>query len=165
MLEQVDHEFDKFRRELEKIPAGAVTWQPAPRVHSIGWHLRHAFEWRYLLSHVWIGGQPCEEKLYCLGWEDAPDVRAVAANPGEWFEPKYTLAELRAFAERVYRIARADLAAFPAARYNERRKFSWGETRLIDELFEEGTRHLAVHTGHALELKKLWAARAQAMGR
>jgi hypothetical protein len=35
---------------------------------------------------------------------------------------------------------------------------------LIDELFEEGVRHPALHLGHALELKKHWQARGHAAG-
>jgi DinB family protein len=161
LLEQVDHAWTYVRDEFDKLPEDAIQWQPAPHIHSIGWHLRHAFEWRYLLSHVWLSGHPCEEKLYCLGWESAPEVQKVAADPGKWFEPRFTRAELLQFAERSYRIARADLAAFPPDRYTEQRTFSWGTTRLIDELFEEGVRHPALHLGHVLELKKLWAARSQ----
>ncbi len=164
MLEQIDHAYEYVRAAMEKLPEDAIRWQPAPRIHSIGWHLRHAFEWRYLLSHVWIGGHAAEEKFYCLGWENSPDVKAVAANPGEWFEPAFTRDELLAFAEKSYRTARADLAAFPPARYSETRRFAWGTSRLIDELFEEGVRHPALHLGHVLELKKLWETRRHTAG-
>lgn len=161
MLEQIDHAYEYVRAEMEKLPEEAIRWQPGARIHSIGWHLRHAFEWRYLLSHVWIGGHPADETFYCLGWENSPDVKAVAANPGKWFEPTFTRNELLAFAEKSYRTARADLVAFPRERYGETRQFAWGTSRMIDELFEEGVRHPALHLGHVLELKKLWEARGQ----
>ncbi len=165
MLEQIDHAWQYIRAEFEKLPEEAITWQPAPRIHSIGWHLRHCFEWRYLLSHVWLSGHACEEQLYCLGWENDPEVQKVASNPGQWFDPRFTRAELLQFAEKSYRIARADLVAFPPERYSEKRTFSWGTTRLIDELFEEGVRHPALHLGHVRELKKHWAARSPMAGR
>ncbi len=159
---QVKNEFEKFLRVLEGIPEAAVTWQPAPDVHSIGWHARHALEWAYASSHVMIGGHPAEEKLYCLGSEDSPEVQAMAAHPGQKMEPRFSAQELRHFAHRVMQIALADLRAFPPERYFEERQFPWGKNRLLDELLENGCRHLAQHAGHILELKKAWARRSAA---
>ena len=160
VLNQVRNEFEKFIRELEQMPESAVTWQPAPEVHSIGWHARHALEWQYVSAHVMIGGKKTEEKLTCLGWEDSPEVQAMAANPGERTEPRFTAQELRHFAHRVMRITLQDLREFPPERYFEERQFPWGKNRLLDELFENGCRHLAQHMGHMLELKKAWLRRA-----
>jgi DinB family protein len=159
IIAQAHNEFEKFIRVLEQVPEAAVTWQPAPDVHSIGWHARHALEWAYASTHVMIGGHRTEEKLYCLGWEQSPEVQAMAANPGEKMEPRFSAQELRHFAHQVMRTTLEDLKTFPAERYFEERQFPWGKARLLDELFENGCRHLAQHAGHILELKKAWSRR------
>ena len=159
---QVLNEFEKFIHVLEGVPEAAVTWQPAPDVHSIGWHARHALEWAYASTHVMIGGGKAEEKLYCLGWEDSPEVQAMAAHPGQREEPRFTARELRHFAHRVMHITLEDLKSFPPERYFEERQFPWGKNRLLDELFENGCRHLAQHSGHILELNKAWERRGTA---
>ena len=162
IVTQVKNEFEKFIRVLEGIPEPAVTWQPAPDVHSIGWHARHALEWTYASTHVMIGGKKAEEKLYCLGSENSPEVQAMAAHPGQKMEPRFSAQELRHFAHRMMQTTLADLKSFPAARCFEERQFPWGQARLLDELFENSCRHLAQHAGHILELKKSWERRGAA---
>ena len=160
LVVQVRNEFEKFVQVLEQVPEAAVTWQPAPDVHSIGWHARHALEWAYASTHVMLGGHKTQEKLSCLGSEQSPEVQAMAVNPGQKMEPHFTAQELRQFAHHVLHITLADMKSFPAERYFEERQFPWGKNRLLDELFENGCRHLAQHAGHIVELKKAWERRA-----
>jgi hypothetical protein len=159
IITQVRNEFEKFIRVLEQVPEAAVTWQPAPDVHSIGWHARHALEWQYASAHVMMGGHKPDEKLYCLGWEESPEVQAMVVNPGQRMEPRFTAQELRHFAHHVLQLTLEDMKSFPPERYFEERQFPWGKNRLLDELFENGCRHLAQHAGHIVELKKAWERR------
>ncbi len=156
VLESINNEWGQFFGDLDAFPPEALVWQPAPRVHSAGWHLRHSLEWRYAAIHVMICGQASEDRLYCLGSETDPEIRRLAANPGEWFEPHYSLAELRRFAEEIRAIMEADILGLSPDRYFEARQFPWGRNTVLNEILEEGVRHSALHRGHALELKKLW---------
>lgn len=158
VLHHINDEWDRLLREFVQFTPEAFRWQPDPNVHSIGWHVRHVVEWRYALVHVWICGHQNEEQLCCLGWENDPEVRTLSANPGQWFEPSFTVAEDVAFADKVRAITNADIAGLPPARYSEEKKFPWSSNRILDEIFEEA-RHSALHRGHIRELKKAYGRR------
>ncbi len=158
VLVSINNEWEQFFGDLVGFAPDALLWQPAPRLHSAGWHLRHLVEWRYAAIHVMICGQPNLERLYCLGSENDNEVRRLAANPGEWFEPRFSTDELRLFAQGVRHITEADIRALPHERYFETRQFPWGQNTLLNEIMEEGVRHSALHRGQARELRKLWQA-------
>ena len=159
VLHHVEDEWDRLLHEFVQFTPEAFTWQPDPNLHSIGWHVRHIIEWRYALVHALILRQPNEEKLYCLGWETDPVVNKLAANPGVWYEPRFTVAEDLQLADRVRGITNADVAGLPPARFSEEMDFPWkAKSRVLDEIAEE-PRHSALHRGHVQELKKLYARR------
>jgi hypothetical protein len=107
-----------------------------------------------------IAGHSNEEKLYCLGWENNPAVRKLVANPGQWYEPKFTVGDNVSFADRIRSITNSDIASLPPARLSEEMTFPWKQnSRVLDEIAEE-LRHSALHRGHVQELKKLYARRA-----
>jgi len=162
VLHHIEDEWDRLLHEFVQFTPEAFTWQPDPNLHSAGWHVRHVIEWRYALVHVWIGGQPNEEKLYCLGWENDDTIRKLAANPGVWYEPKFTVQETVQFADRVRTLTNQEIAELPPARFSEEIVFPWRPNRVLDEIFEE-TRHSALHRGHVRELKKLHARRGQSL--
>jgi len=158
VLHHIEDEWDRLLHEFVQFAPEAFTWQPDPHLHSIGWHVRHVIEWRYALVHVWIGGQPGEKKLYCLGWENDPTIRKLVANPGQWYEPRSTVQETVQFADRVRSLTNREIAELPPARFSEEIVFPWRPNRVLDEIFEE-TRHSALHRGHVRELKKLYSRR------
>ncbi len=160
VLASIHNEWEQFFGDLDAFPAGGLCWQPAPRLHSAGWHFRHLLEWRYAALHVMICGLSNDERLFCLGAENDAEIRRLAANPGEWFEPRFSLAELRQFAERIRGLTEADIRALPRERYFETKQFPWGQNTILNEVLEEGVRHSALHRGHARELRKLWQAAA-----
>src|SRR5512146_1565828 len=90
VLININNEWREFFADLDSFTPEALRWKPAPPLHSAGWHLRHLVEWRYAAIHVMICGKKNEEPLYCVGWENDPVIRALAANPGEWFEPQFS---------------------------------------------------------------------------
>jgi len=159
VLYHINEEWDQLVRQFIQFSPEAFTWQPDPNLHSIGWHVRHVIEWRYAIVHVWICGRPNDEKLYCLGWEGDPEVQKLAANAGQWFEPRFTVADNVEFAEKIRALTNADIAGLPPARYSEEINFPWGASRVLDEIFQEGVRHSALHRGHIRELKKLYTRR------
>jgi hypothetical protein len=158
VLHHIEDEWDRFLHEFVQLSPEAFHWQPDPNLHSAGWHVRHVVEWRYAIVHVWISGKSNEEKLSCLGWENDETIRKLAANPGEWFDPRHTMAETVQFADRVRQLTNAEIAALPPSRFSEEFKFPWRPNRILDEIFEE-TRHSALHRGHVRELKKLYSRR------
>ncbi len=160
LLVSINNEWEQFFGDLEAFPPGALFWQPGPHLHSAGWHFRHLVEWRYAAIHVMICEKPNQERLYCLGGESDPEIRRLAANPGEWFEPRISLAEHRSFAETIRASTEADIRELRPERYFEIKQFSWGRNTILNEILEEGVRHSALHRGHARELKKLWQAAA-----
>lgn len=162
VLDQIDDEWDRLLHDFVQLKPEVLTWQPDPNIHSAGWHVRHVIEWRYALVHVMIAGHPNEEELYCLGWENDPVVNKLAANPGQWYEPKFTASDDVNFAARVREITNHDIASLPPARFSEEMNFPWKQnSRVLDEIAEE-LRHSALHRGHVQELKKLFARRQNA---
>ncbi len=157
---QIANEWHEFVEELRNCTDEMLTWQPSARTHSMGWHFRHVLEWRYAVVHVVIAGQPSQERLTCLGWEDHADVRRLVSNPGQWYEPRDTVAQIMELGERVRRVTDDDLAKFPPEYYFREHEFPWAKNRLLDEMFEDCVRHSAMHRGQIRELKKAWA-RAQ----
>ena len=158
VLHHIDDEWNRLLKDFIQFSPEAFHWQPDTNIHSIGWHVRHVIEWRYALVHVMLCGHPNEERLYCLGWENDAEVNKLAANPGEWFEPRFSVQDDVLFADRVRAITAADIAALPPARWSEEKTFPWGANRVLDEIFEEA-RHSALHRGHLRELKKAYARR------
>jgi hypothetical protein len=156
VLAHLDDEWDRLLKEFVQLKPETFTWQPDPHVHSMGWHVRHIIEWRYALVHVMILHQPNEEKLYCLGWENDPVVQKIAANPGQWYEPTFSIADNIRFADHVRSITDPEIAALPPARFSEEMVFPWKPGRVLDEIAEE-LRHSALHRGHVQELKKLYS--------
>jgi hypothetical protein len=164
ILHHLEDEWDRLLKEFVQLSPEAMQWQPDPNIHSIGWHVRHVIEWRYALVHVMICGHPNEEKLYCLGWEKDPVVTRLVANPGQWYEPKFSVQEDVEFGDRVRAITNADIASLPPARYSEERDFPWKRNRLLDEIAEE-LRHSAMHRGQMKELRKAFSRRYSAAGK
>ena len=158
VLHHIEDEWDRLLHEFVQVAPEAFAWQPDPNLHSIGWHVRHIIEWRYALVHCMILRQPNEEKLYCLGGETEPVVQKLAANPGVWYEPKFTVGENVHFADRIRGITNAEIAGLPPARFSEEIVFPWKPGRVLDEIAEE-LRHSALHRGHVQELKKLYSRR------
>ena len=159
VLDQINDEWDRLLREFVHFSPEAFTWQADPNLHSIGWHVRHIIEWRYALVHVLICRHPNEEQLYCLGWETDPVVNKLAANPGVWYEPKFSVGEDVQFADRIRGITNAEISSLPPARFSEEMDFPWkAKSRVLDEIAEE-PRHSALHRGHVQELKKLYSRR------
>jgi len=162
LLQQIDDEWDRLLHEFVQLTPEALTWQPDPSIHSAGWHVRHIIDCRYALVHVMICRHRNEEQLYCLGWESDPVMNKLAANPGVWFEPKFTVGDNVKFADRVRGITDSDIASLPPARFSEEMDFPWkSRSRVLDEIAEE-LRHSAMHRGHLQELKKLYARRGRA---
>lgn len=163
VLLHIEDEWDRLLHEFVQLTPEAFTWQPGPSLHSAAWHVRHVFEWRYALVHVMIARQPNQEQLYCLGWETDPVVQKLAANPGVWYEPKFTVGEDVQFAERIRGITNTDIGGLPPARFSEEMTFPWkASSRVLDEIGEE-LRHSALHRGHVQELKKLYARRGKSL--
>ena len=159
VLHHIEDEWARFLHDFIQLSPEAFTWQPDANIHSAGWHVRHVIEWRYALVHVWIGGHANEEKLFCLGWENDPAVNKLAANPGQWYEPRFTVSDDIHFADLVRGITNADIASLPPARFSEEMTFPWKQnSRVLDEIAEE-LRHSALHRGHVQELKKLFSRR------
>ncbi len=159
VLHHIEDEWDRLLHEFVQLSPEAFIWQPDPNIHSAGWHVRHVIDWRYALVHVCIGGHENEEKLLCLGWENDPAVNKLAANPGQWYEPRFMVSDNIHFADRVRAITNADIASLPPARFSEEMTFPWKQnSRVLDEIAEE-LRHSALHRGHVQELKKLFSRR------
>ena len=164
ILHQIDDEWDRLLQEFVQLEPEVLSWQPDSKIHSAGWHVRHIIEWRYALVHVMIAGHTNEEKLYCLGWENDLTVNKLAANPGVWYEPKFTVTDDVNFADRIREITNNDIASLPPARFSEEMDFPWKQSsRVLDEIAEE-LRHSALHRGHVQELKKLYARRQSLVG-
>lgn len=148
----VNDEWDRLLQELRKLSDRDLAFQPAPGVHSIGWHIRHAIEWRYALVHVLICGNRNEEHLTCLGWEDEPLIHRLTSIRS-WHEPSYKLVEDVRFAQRVREVTEKDLLSLSPARYWDTVVFPWRTNRLLDEIFQD-TRHFALHRGHIRQIRK-----------
>lgn len=155
-------EWDRLLREFSGISEREFKFQPTATVHSIGWHVRHAVEWRYALVHVLICGQRNEEHLTCLGWENEPLVQGLSSIRS-WHEPSYTVTEDVRFAQKVCAITKMDLLSLSPARYWDTVVFPWRTNRLLDELFQD-TRHFALHRGHVREIRKAYARRLLGTG-
>jgi hypothetical protein len=158
ILHHIDDEWNRLLKEFVQLTPEAFQWQPDPNIHSIAWHVRHVMEWRYALVHVLICGRPNEEQLFCLGWETDPSIKKLVANPGQWFEPRFSMQEDVEFGDRVRVITNSDIAGFPPARYSEVIDFPWGSNRALDEIAEE-LRHSATHRGQMRELRKSYTRR------
>lgn len=154
VLTTTHEEWTQLRDEVQDLPDSAWSWQSAPQQHSIGWHLRHILEWRYLIVHGIICELPLREKLYCLGWEKDAEIRKFSANPGIWFEPAYTGEQQIAFLEKIREITTTDIAALPAGRFQEEMVFPTGRRLIFEELILQGLHHSALHRGQIRELKK-----------
>lgn len=150
-------EWTRLLDEVEDLPDAGWVWQPAPQQHSIGWHVRHLAEWRYVIVHGIISELPLREKLYCLGWEKDPDVKKFASNPGLWFEPNYKRDEQLAFLDKMRQTTNGDMVAIPTGRYREEMNFPGGRRRIYDQLMLEGLQHASLHRGQIRELRKAWS--------
>jgi hypothetical protein len=160
VLRHINDEWDRLLKEVSALSSAMFLWQPAANAHSIGWHMRHAIEWRYALVHVLICERTNEEELTCLGWEDEPVIRRISSNQG-WHEPACSKDDSVARLSRVREITNHDIQALPPARYWETVNFPWRTNQLLDEVFQD-TRHSSLHRGHIREIKKAFA-RAQAV--
>lgn len=159
VLSSTDDEWTRLVEEVQELPDQAWTWQPAPQQHSIGWHVRHVAEWRYLIVHGIISELPLREKLYCLGWEKDPEMRKLSANPGIWFEPTYKAEEQLSFVDKIRQTTNTDIAALHSGRFLEEMVFPGGRRPIFDELMFQGLAHTALHRGQIRELKKAWQRR------
>jgi DinB superfamily len=148
----VNDEWDRLVQELRKLSDAELALKPAPGVHSIGWHIRHAIEWRYALVHVLICGHRNEAQLSCLGWENEPLIHELSSIRG-WHEPSYTVVEDVLFAQWVREVTENDLLSLSPARYWDRVVFPWRTNRLLDEIFQD-TRHFALHRGQIRQIRK-----------
>ena len=158
VLRHTSDEWERLRTESSCIPPDEYTWQPALRVHSIGWHVRHTIEWRYALVHLLICGHRRGESLSCLGWESEPLIQRISEHRG-WYEPTSSAEEDIERLHRVKDITTADLIQLSPERYDEIVSFPWRTNRLIDEIFQD-VRHSALHRGHVREIKHLLRRRA-----
>lgn len=152
---EIEDEWSRLIKEFATVSRDEFRWQPGSRLHSIGWHVRHAIEWRYALVHVWIAGHSAEEKLCCLGWEKEPLVQNISVNRG-WYEPHFTPAETLEFLEWVRRQTRQDLALISQTRYSDILTFPWRTNSVFHEIMQD-VRHSALHRGHIRQLKKMIA--------
>lgn len=158
IVRHTNDEWNRLLREFSKFSPEEFTWQPGRRIHSIGWHVRHAIEWRYVLVHVFVCGRPKQERLLCLGWERDALIQSVSDNHG-WYEPSCTVEEDVAFLGRVRETTNSDLQALPVARYWEPLSFPWRANLALDEIFQD-VRHSALHRGHIREISKMYARRS-----
>jgi len=155
--QEIEGEWDRLLKEFTQFSSQEFTWQPTPRLHSIGWHVRHVVEWRYALIHVWICRQRAEEAMYCLGWEDEPSVQSISRNRG-WYEPSFSVREDLQFVERVRAVTRQDLEAMDPRRYEERIVFSWRINNVLGEISQD-LRHSALHRGQIRQIRTMYAQR------
>jgi hypothetical protein len=160
LLHHVNDEWDRLLKEFSHFPEEEFVWQPAPGVHSIGWHVRHTIEWRYALVHVLICNHPHQEHLTCLGWENEPVIQRISSNQG-WYEPASTVEEDVKYLQRVREITNQDIQALPPSCYWEKVSFPWRTNRMLDEVFQD-IRHSSLHRGHIREIKKAYARRDSA---
>lgn len=152
VLRHIDDEWNRLLKEFSPLEPEMYLWQPAPGVHSIGWHARHAIEWRYALVHVLICERPNEEHLTCLGWEHEPVIQMISSNQG-WHEPGSTKEENVAYLKKVREVTNSDIKSLPPSRYWETVNFPWRTGQLLDEVFQD-IRHSSLHRGHIREIKK-----------
>jgi len=152
-----DDEWTRLIREFSTLEHDLFTLQPAPKIHSIGWHVRHVVEWRYALVHVLICGKKNQEDLSCLGWENEPLIQSIT-RIHSWHEPSYTISEILQFAAVVRNITDEDLLSLPPSRYWDTVAFPWRTNRVLDEIFQD-IRHSAVHRGQIREIKKTYFRR------
>jgi len=157
VLHHVNDEWDRLLREFSGFSRDEFSWQPAPGVHSIGWHVRHAIEWRYALVHVLICCHPNQEHLTCLGWENEAVIQKISSHQG-WYEPASSVEEDVEYLQRVREITNTDIQALPPSCYWEKVLFPWRTNRLLDEVFQD-IRHSSLHRGHIREIKKAYARR------
>ncbi|MBZ5551003.1 MAG: DinB family protein [Acidobacteriia bacterium] len=155
VLQHVDDEWDRLLKEFSRLTPAQFSWQTAPGVHSIGWHVRHVIEWRYALVHVLICEQPNEEDLTCLGWENEPVVQGISSKQG-WYEPASTKQEDIEYLNRVREVTKSDIQSLHPSRYWERVSFPWRTNRLLDEVFQD-IRHSSLHRGQVREVRKAFA--------
>lgn len=150
----INDEWDRLLKEFSEISNREFTFQPASGMHSIGWHVRHAIEWRYALVHVLICGHQNKEHLTCLGWENEPLVQSLTSIRSR-HEPSYTVTEDVYFAQTVRDVTERDLLSLSPTRYWDTVIFPWRTNRLLDEIFQD-TRHFALHRGHIREIRKAY---------
>lgn len=153
VLRHTNDEWERLRKEFSCSSPDEYTWQPGSRVHSIGWHVRHAIEWRYTLVHLLICGYRKNESLSCLGWEHEPLIQSMSDNAG-WYEPNSTVQRDIEFLDRVREITNADMIKLSPERYGETVSFPWRTSSLLDQIFQD-VRHSALHRGHIREIKKV----------
>jgi hypothetical protein len=155
---EIEDEWERLLKEFSSFSYQEFIWQPDSGVHSIGWHVRHAIEWRYALVHVWLAQKSADETLFCLGWEREPMVQAISRNRG-WYEPSFTVRENVRLLERVRAVTRRDLETMTMSRYSERVVFPWRSNRVLEEISQD-VRHSALHRGHIRQLRKIYQQRA-----
>ena len=155
VLTTSNEEWDHLVEEVRDLPDSSWTWQQSAQQHSIGWHVRHLVEWRYLVVHGIISELPLREKLTCLGWEKDPEIRKIAANPGIWHEPSYTRDQQLEFLDKIRQTTTTDIAALATGRFREELTFPGGRRTIFEELILQGLHHSALHRGQIRELKKI----------
>jgi hypothetical protein len=155
--QEIEEEWDRLLKGFFQFSSEEFSWQPNSRIHSIGWHVRHAVEWRYALIHIWICGQRVDEAMYCLGWEDAPMVQAISRNRG-WYEPPFSVRDDLLLLERVRAITRQDLEEMDPQRFEEPIVFPWRTNTVLAEISQD-LRHSALHRGQIREIKTMYAQR------
>jgi hypothetical protein len=155
VLRHVNDEWDRLLKEFSALPPAMFLWQPAAEVHSIGWHVRHAIEWRYALVHILICEQKNEEELTCLGWEHEPVIQRISSSQG-WHEAASTKEDNVVRLKRVREVTNSDIQSLAPVRYEETVSFPWRTSRLLDEVFQD-IRHSSLHRGHIREIKKAFA--------
>ncbi len=163
VLRHSNDEWDRLARECAGVSFDEFTWQPGERTHSIGWHVRHAIEWRYALVHLFLCRAKKEEELVCLGWESNPLIQSVSDNVG-WYEPHFTVQKNLEFMVRVRLKTTQDLVAMPISRYWEPIRLPWRENLLLDEIFQD-VRHSALHRGHIRQIRKMYAGSERFVGK
>jgi hypothetical protein len=159
VLHHVNDEWDRLLKEFSRFSPDEFSWQPASSVHSIGWHVRHAIDWRYGLVHVLICGNPNQEHLTCLGWENEPVIQKISSNRG-WYEPVASVQEDVAYLQRVRDITNRDIQELAPSRYWQKVSFPWRTNCVLDEIFQD-IRHCSLHRGHIREIKKAFARKGQ----
>lgn len=152
--QEIEEEWERLLKEFSHLNCQEFTWEPDPRVHSIGWHVRHAIEWRYALVHVWLARKSVDEPLFCLGWEKEPIVQAISRNRG-WYEPRFTVQENVRLLERVREVTRQDLDQMSLSRLSERVEFPWRCNRVLEEISQD-LRHSALHRGHVRQMRRIY---------
>jgi hypothetical protein len=152
VLHHFNDEWVRLVKECSRFSLDEYHWQAAPDVHSIGWHVRHAIEWRYALVHVLICGSPNDEELTCLGWEKEPIIQAISVNRG-WYEPRVSVEEDIEYLQRVRAVTNRDLETLPASRFWEEIRLPWRTNCILHEAFQD-IRHSSLHRGHMREIKR-----------